>query len=284
MSEPALARALHGIIEPLHSVMYFVPEASAGYEALGLEPRAQGYVAGRAAPMGAVGPGVAFAAFYNFNRAVIDLGLPGAWEIASPRQVLQARARAMEDFFTRIEAPTDTLAAATQLAREAADAADFGGRPLAAANTDVEAPGTPFADLWQALAVLREHRGDGHVALLTASPLTPVEALVMYAAWQDKVGRRFLQGTRLWDDESWAASEDRLRELGWLDDAGAPTAEGRAWRDGVEAETDALAAGPYAALGEQRSLELFDLLVPLAEAVRDSGAYPRELRLPDRPA
>ena len=38
------------------------------------------------------------------------------------------------------------------------------GRPLFAANRDVDAPPDPVAALWQAATTLREHRGDGHVA------------------------------------------------------------------------------------------------------------------------
>jgi hypothetical protein len=275
-----LARALHRLVEPIHAIVYFAPETAEEFEALGLEPVAQGYVAGRAAPMGAVGPEVAVATFYNFSPQLIGLGLPGAWEIATPAQVVDARSRAMERFYTRIGAPTDDLAEATELARHAVAAADLSGRPLAAGNAGVPAPDTPLAALWQALAVLREHRGDGHVALLTVADVGPVDALVMYAAWQDMVSRRFLQKTRLWDDEAWTAAQDRLRGRGWLDAEGVPTEAGRAWRDHIEAETDRLASQPYTAIGEEATRRLFTLLEPIAAALRDADAFPRRLELP----
>lgn len=278
-SPAALARALHGVIEPLYAISFLAEESTAAYEELGLEPRGQGYVAGRACPLGAVGPGAATATFYNFNPALIHHALPGAWEIATPAEVLAARAGAMEQLYARVELPTEGLEEATELARDAGHAADCTGRPLAAANAEVGAPGTPYADLWQALGVLREHRGDGHVALLVTGSITPVEALVLYAGWQDKVSKRFLQKTRLWDDEAWSAGEAALRERGWLDDDGL-TGEGRARREELESRTDELAAQPYEALGEDRAQRLFALLHPLAVALDEAGAWPRPLALP----
>lgn len=277
------AQALHGLLEPLHTPLYFVAETRQAFEALGLEPRAQGYVAGRAAPMGAVGPGPVGAVFFNFNPALVSAALPSAWEIATPTQVIQARWEAIDSLFVRVGASRDGLDAAIELARAAVEAADLSGRPLAAGNAGLELPDAPFAALWQLLAVLREHRGDGHVALLTASGIAPVEHLVVYAAWQEQVSRRFLQRSRLWDDRAWEEAEASLRERGWLDDQGGLTAEGRAWRDALETETDRLAAAPYEAVGEPRSRRLFELLRPLAEQIVQAyGVFPRPPRLPER--
>lgn len=261
------ARVMHGIIELVHTPLYFARDAKEAWTGIGLEPMAQGYFAGRAAPLGPVGPAVVTAVFCNFSPQLVGLALPAAWEAASPAAVLAARARAMESLFTRAGAPTEGLPEATGLAREAAGAADLVGRPLAAGNAAVPAPGTPFADLWQALTVLREHRGDGHVALLTASGLHPVEVLALYAAWQDQLRRGFYQRTRMWDDQAWAEGEEGLRGRGWMDAAGALTSEGHAWRQALEDDTDRLAAAPYAALGEERCRRLFDLLQPIARAV-----------------
>jgi hypothetical protein len=284
MSElPSLARVLHHLIEPLHAVGYFAPESTEEYEALGLEPVAQGYVAGRAAPLGAVGPELARAVFYNFSPQLIGLGLPGAWDVATPHQVLAARWRAVDRIFARIGAPTGTVEEATALARDAAAGAELAGRPLAAANAGVVAPASGFAALWQALTVLREHRGDGHVALLTAAGIGPVETLALYASWQEAISRRFLQRTRLWDDEAWDAAEQRLRARGWMAADGTPTEAGLAWRDRVEADTDRLARGPYDAVGVAATRRLFALLEPVAVAVRDAEMYPRPITLPTLP-
>lgn len=279
---PALARAMHGIIEPFHAILYFAPEAVQGWKRLGLEPRGQGYVAGRAAPLGAVGPRVAAAIFYNFNPAMFDAALPAAWELATPAQVLAARAQAIQDLYTRIDAPTQHLAATTDVARRAADATATEGRPLAAANKAVDLPGMPFADLWQALTVVREHRGDGHVALLTAEGLTPVEALVLYAGWQNTVSQRFLQKSRMWDDQAWGDGEESLRQRGLLDSTGL-TGDGRSLRDHLERRTDQLALPLWDEIGREESLALFDGLLPLVQALNTGQAFPRTVTIPDRP-
>jgi len=273
------------VIEPIHAYLYFAPEVQAAWEAVGLEPRGQGYVVCRAAPMGAVGPQVAAATFFNFNPVLFQMALPAAWDHLTPQQALEARAQGIEAAFVgRLGVPTEGCEQAADLAREAVDGTSFHGRPLAAANAGVPGPGTPFGDLFQALAALREHRGDGHVALLTTSGLHPVDVLAVYAAWQGAVSRRFLQASRLWDDEAWAAAEDRVRAKGWMDADGGLTDAGAAWRDDIEARTDDLAAAPYAHLGEERSLRLFDLLLPICEAMNEAGAYKRAITVPGRPA
>lgn len=280
LSAPEAARAIHEITEPVHTPLYFAADVKEAWKRLGLEPMAQGYVAGRAAPMGRVTPDVVAATFFNFSPVLANLALPAAWDIASPEQVLEARADALESMFRRVGAPDDGLEELTTLLTTAAAAADLHGRPLAAANAAVALPDAPFARMWQLLTVLREHRGDGHVALLTASGLTPVEVLAVYAAWQGKVSRRFLQGSRVWDDEAWALAEDSLRTRGWLDAEGELTDDGRAWRDGLEQETDRLASRPYEVLGLAGTRRIFELLHPIAVALDEGDdVFPKPLTL-----
>lgn len=280
MTTPAshrCARALHDVINPLHSVAYFAPQVAAAWEKLGLEPVAQGYVAGRAAPMGAVDTATATAVFYNFNPFVISLGVPAAWEIASPAQVVATRGEAIEQVYRDIGAPEDGVAEATDLARQAASGLSCVGRPLAAGNVAVEPPSGAFGALWQALTVLREYRGDGHVALLTAAGLDGVEAIVLASSWSASISKGFYQRTRLWDDDAWDDATGRLAERGLLTADGAMTDEGRAFRDQLEADTDRLDAGPSAALGVAGARRLFDLLTPLVRALSASGIYPRPI-------
>lgn len=285
MATPAaLARAMHTVIEPLQAIAYFAPEWRDAWEGLGLEPTAQGYIAGRAAPLGAVGAGPVAAIFFNFNPALVDLGVPAAWSIVSPAQVLGARAEAMQACLARlladVEEPTptdDEVAEATGLAERAMADVFLGGRPLAAANARVPRSGLSLADLWQAITTLREYRGDGHVALLTTAGLSPVEAIVLFAGWQDQVSRRFLQRTRLWDDDAWAAGVDGLRRRG-LADADGLTSDGLAYRQELEDRTDEAAGAPWASLGEDDTRRLWTLLRPVAAAA--AAAYPRPAPIP----
>ena len=202
--------------------------------------------------------------------------LQACWAVTTPQDVLAARARAMQALYERLEVPTDGVAEATELARRAMGGVDTAGRPLAAANTAVPASGLPLADLWQALTTLREHRGDGHVALLTTSGLTPVEAVVLFATWQEGISQRFLQASRAIDDDTWEAGRAGLVERGWMDADGV-TVPGAAWRQELENRTDELASAPWEALGDADTRRLFDLLLPMARAA--AGAYPRPYEL-----
>lgn len=274
-------RTVHTLSELVHSIAYFAPEVEAEFEALGLEPRGQGYIAGRAAPLGAVGADVTTATFYNFSPRLHHYALPAAWSIASPEAVLAARARGIQAVYERVEAPTDGLEELTDLAVQAVDGIPLVGRPLAAANAGVAPPEQPFARAWQALTVLREYRGDGHVAALVVTELGPVEALTVYAAWQDRVSERFLRASRAWADEDWDAAASRLRERGWLAGDGTLTEEGERERNAIEEMTDRLAAPPFERIGRDGTERLFDLLRPLAQALNDNGGWKRPAPLPD---
>lgn len=272
-----LARAMHEVIEPINSIAYFAPAMAEAWQRIGLEPLGQGYFGGRAAPLGPVGPSVVTAIFYNFSPTVVGVGIPSAWELATPAQVLAARAEGMQATLELLldasGVPTDGVTEATELARRAMDGLATAGRPMAAGNADVPPSGLPLGDLWQALTTLREYRGDGHVALLLTEGLSPVEALVLYSGWQDRVSRRFLQATRLWDDEAWQVAVERLRSRGLADAQGSLTAEGTAFRQHLEDRTDEVAAVPWAQLGPDRTRRLWDLLHPIAVAV--AAGYPK---------
>ena len=112
---------------------------------------------------------------------------------------------------------------------------------------------------------MREHRGDGHVAMLTTSGLSPVEAIVLFSGWQDKVSRRFLQMTRPWDDEAWEAVWTAGSRR--LADADGLTKAGIAFRQDIEDRTDEAAGAPWEQLGEDDTRRLWQLLQPIAAAV-----------------
>ena len=82
--------------------------------------------------------------------------------------------------------------------------------PLAAANAALSWPDPPHLVLWHAQTVLREHRGDGHVAALLTAGLDPVEALVLFAADQD-LDADWLRTRRGWSETGVGAA----RWTGW---------------------------------------------------------------------
>ncbi|MEU0007324.1 hypothetical protein ABZ079_24360 [Streptomyces sp. NPDC006314] len=272
-----MARALWERYEPVHDLVYFAPEAHRAADTLGLRGFWMGYFALRAAPLGAVSPSVVTSSFYVFHPARVARALPDAWGYATPAEVLAARREAMDAAMTGLFGPdvvgSAEFAEAADLAWQAAAAADTTGRVLAAANQVLERPERPAARLWQALTTLREHRGDGHVAVLVSQGLGPVDAMVLKAAAGESDGS-FLRETRKWEQADWAAAESRLRERGRLTADGALTPAGAALRAEVEALTDAAAEGPWRALGADRTTRLAELLEPLARTVEGAGLLP----------
>jgi hypothetical protein len=266
--DPVIARKTWRTLEPLHGAIYFVPEAVEEYRRLGFPRPTAAYFAARAAPMGAVAPGVVVATFYNFEPGFVEESMDGAWDVATPAEWAAARLRAADAMFGRlvVEQPEPgTIERIAELARIAALAAceRTEGRPLFAGHAELPWPSEPHLVVWHAQTLLREFRGDGHIAALTGEGLTGIEALVTHAA-AGEVTADVLRTTRRWSEQDWAAAEDRLRSRGWLDPAGAFTGEGRRRRQQIEVRTDELATGPYAVLGEECCAELRALARPLS--------------------
>jgi hypothetical protein len=131
--------------------------------------------------------------------------------------------------------------------------------------------------LWHAINVLREHRGDGHIAALQAAGLDPCEALVSFAAIGAAPEEVF--ASRGWTEAQWSAARDRLASRGWIDPAGQATERGRDGRDEIEWRTDRLADAPWQALGLARAQRLAGLTGPLLGAAFDSGLLPLQSTL-----
>jgi hypothetical protein len=163
---------------------------------------------------------------------------------------------------------------AATLARRAAECATQWpeGRPLFAAHASLPWPDDPLLVLWHAQTLLREFRGDGHIAAMAVEGVTGVEALILHGA-TGEVPPATLRSSRSWPADEWAAGEDRLRTRGWLDEGGGLTDAGRAHRQWVEDRTDALGAPAYGALGEDGCERLRVLCRPLSRAIVDAGGF-----------
>lgn len=268
-----MARKCWRTLEPYHGLIYFSSDASAAYDEIGLTP-AQHYFASRAAAMGPVSAQVVVATFYNFHPPLVHAAIPGAWERASPEAILDARLTAADRSLRTVLGNAigeDGVREAAALARVAAEAAGpEGGRPLYAAHAALPWPDDHHLVLWHAVTVLREFRGDGHIAALVADGVGPCEALVMHGASGD-VDPSILKATRAWPDDAWAAAEDGLRERGWLSADRGLTDEGRRHRQWVEDRTDELAVAPWGAIGEDGCARLRELVRPLSAAIVERG-------------
>jgi len=277
-------RRMWHLFEPIHAVTYFAPQCRAAYEAAGLRGFWRGYFAGRAAPMGAVGDAAVYATFFGFARPMVSRALPHIWQLATPEAALQARRDGARAALTALlDGEESTAPEAAALLRAAAERVVTDGRVLGAANAALPWPDEPLDVLWQAATVLREHRGDGHVAALVTAGVDGVESLVWHAATRAN-GRYLLQPARGWSDEEWDAARERLQRRGWLDSAGALTAAGRQAREDVETITDRLAAAPWQELGEARTRRCAELLGPLAARAATVLPSPNPIGVPVEPA
>jgi hypothetical protein len=271
-----MARKTWRSVEPVHAMIYFAPEAAERYLALGLEGR-MGYFASRSAPMGPVGAEVVIATFFNFNPDLVRSAIPAAWEKATCGEILEARLAGADSALRRVlgdAAGSPEMARAADLARIAAEAAGERpeGRPLFAGHSKLPWPSEPHLVLWQAQALLREYRGDGHVAILTGAGLTGIEALVLHAA-TGEIPAEGLRVTRSWSWQQWDEGVEAVRSRGWLapGDELSLSEAGRTHRQAVEDATDQLAVHPYAALGEERCSELRALARPFSRAIVSAG-------------
>ncbi|WP_244326578.1 SCO6745 family protein [Pseudonocardia alni] len=270
------ARALWAELEPVHDVVYFAPEARAAAEAAGFRGFWRGYFAMRAAPLGPVGAAPVTAAFHGFHPSTVARALPGVWSLGTPDGALAARLAGSAAALRRSGldgADPAALHRAADLAWAAAGEVDADGRVLAAANAALPRPDGDLEALWQASTTLREHRGDGHVAVLVARGVGPVAAHHLKIAAGETDGE-WLRTARGFGPDAWAAGAEDLRARGWVDATGALTAAGADEHDEIERLTDRAAARPWAALGPERTAELAALLAPMATAVLAAGDVP----------
>ncbi len=270
----------------LHSCHYFAAENGEAYAAIGVKPGRMAYFAARSAAMGAVGAGVVAATFYNFNPEFITRYVPAVWAIASPQQVLAVRHRVVEDCLRRLlgdRAGTSAVAEAAELGRGACAGLDPAGRPLFAAHAELPWPADPLLSLWHAITLLREYRGDGHIAALLAAGLSGIEALVTHTATGDGFTVPVAQALRGWTPEQWAVATGALQQQGLLAPANtdddpntglALTPAGQALRDRVEAATDRMAAAPYEHLGIEATLRFTEICRDLLRTALANGALP----------
>jgi hypothetical protein len=268
-------RELWGLLEPIHAVVYFSPEPLAALREAGYRGFWMGYFANRAAPLGAVGPEVVQALFYNFGWERVARALPAAWEFAPPAAALTARAEGSVAALRRALgglAEAATVERAAELAMKAAAAAPLEGRALFAANHALPVPEAPLERLWHAATLLREHRGDGHVAALLSAGITGRAAHVFHAVAVGTPSEVYTSARDFTEDE-WGRELTRLRERELLDGDGLSEL-GRELHAEIESTTDRLAAPAYDVLSADERGELIELLRPMTAAVVRTGDIP----------
>ena len=262
----AIARRMFELVEPIGVIPYSADEPNETMFALGFTNYWDTYFAGRAAPLGLVPAEVVDALFYNFAPGEVARHIPNVWRTTTPDLAIAARQLGCVKALRRIlgdRVDTPSFALAAELLTKAATSAPVEGRPMYAALRAIPIPNDVVARVFHAASLLREHRGDGHIAALMVEGVGGLEAHVLLALDMNMPAEKFgrihhLPAAQLGAVIDGMRDRDLIGEDGWLSE------HGRAVKQRVESLTDRLAARPYESLEPSELDELVGALEPLA--------------------
>jgi hypothetical protein len=257
------------LVEPIGAIPYSADEPNEAMFALGFTNYWDTYFAGRAAPLGVVPAEVVDALFYNFAPGEVARHIPGVWRTTTPEAAIVARRSGCAAALRRILADhvrTPDFARVTDLLTRAAVSAPLEGRPMYAALRALPVPDDVVERLFHAASMLREHRGDGHVAALMVHGIGRLEAHVLLALDLGVPAHEFGRLHHL-PRAQVDAVVDGMRDRGLIGDDGGLSETGVAVKQRVEDLTDELAAAPYAGLTPDELEELMTALEPLSALV-----------------
>jgi hypothetical protein len=239
------ARRLRDACEVIATQGWWSRPAADAVTALGLG-FFDGYVWGRAAALGTPPASLVAATFGVFEPGLIGAVYRQGLAAAGRDDVLAARASGATAAVAAVVDDGDAAGLADPLL-DALDRLDPMGRPLFAGLRELPRPEAAAGRLWRAAELVREHRGDGHLAACIATGLDAVEANVLTELW---LGYRIgdYSSTRGFDATALGAAAERLEARGWLAGGGL-TQAGLAARRALEAATDASQAALVVALG-----------------------------------
>ncbi|MGZ6081784.1 MAG: SCO6745 family protein [Myxococcaceae bacterium] len=273
--DPAVARRLFDLTEPICLVNFFSEEPNESMAELGFTNYWDGYFAGRAAPLGLVPAEVVHAAFYSFADGEVARHIPRVWDTTTPGAAHAARQRGCVAALRRIlgELAEDPgLARAADLLAKASTSAPTEGRVMYAGLRALAMPEEPVARLWHAANMLREHRGDGHVVALVSEQVGGTEAHVLSALAMGIHPAESFGRIHHLPKATLARVMEGLHERGLLDSSGRLTNAGQAKKDRIESLTDALATAPYDALDTAELGELVARLEPVSRRLHAAGS------------
>ncbi|GAA4284844.1 hypothetical protein GCM10022261_23750 [Brevibacterium daeguense] len=296
-----LIRRLSKWLETIHSASYFSRAVAESIGSVGVSHPSAIYLAGRAAPMGAVPASVVAATFYNFNPAHVRRFVPECWTAASPAEVTQARLAGVEAMLGGLFGAHGNgghSAELPALARRLADslrpvlAAQLpDGRPLFAAHQELLGAGVevqdaslqPFMDIWVAGTLLREYRGDGHIGALLTHDLSGAEAVVLHCITGTSFRPGAARKSRGWSEEEWELTIAGLRDRGLALGAGENahiTEQGAALREEIERDTDASVEASWSPVQDEALVELAGSAKDFAKIVIEAEAFPAKVFAP----
>ncbi len=263
--------------------MYFAPECHANYEALGFSPSrgefngvpapdGPAYFTSRGSVLGQVPGTVIAAAFGVFNPEVVVPCVELGWATTDAATICQARTDGAIAQLERVLGPEpDGVERANELLARAVEPLRPEGRHLFAGQAALPLPDTTLGQVWRRGDMLREFRGDSHLAAWISAGLDATEiGLLTELYWG--LPMRTYSRTRAWSDDQFDAATERLEAKGLIAD-GAFTEKGREVREAIEDATDLQMRPALRALGDDAE-ELFAILAPWGQAIRDAKGYP----------
>jgi hypothetical protein len=265
-----MARRMFELVEPIGVIPYSADEPNEAMFALGFTDYWDTYFAGRAAPLGVVPAELVDALFYNVAPGEVARHIPKVWRTTTPEAAIAARQAGCARALRRIlgdHVGTAAFVRAVELLMKAATSAPYEGRPMYAALRSLPLPDDVVVRLFHAASLLREHRGDGHIAALMTEGIGGLEAHVLLALHMDLPANEFGRLHHL-PAPQLGAVIDEMRARGLIADDGWLSEEGRAVKRRVEELTDDLAAHPYERLEPYELDELMAALEPLATLLR----------------
>ena len=263
------------LVEPIAVVTYLADEPTDAVRALGPLGVWDAYFAGRAAPLGVDVPAiVVHALFFNFAPGEVERHIPRVWGLVTPASASAARERGSVAALRRILgdlADSPGVDRAADLLVSAGISAAVEGRALFAAVRTLPIPAEPLARLWHGANLLREHRGDGHVAALVGAGVGGTESHVLHALSEGMAPEEFGRVSHL-PRAQLAAVVDGMRRRGLVDGDWSLSPAGRATKARVEAATDEAAARAYEVLTADELDRLVAGLEPLAARLVAAGS------------
>lgn len=263
-------RDLRNLCEPIGANVYFAPEAHANYQKLGLAGYGPGYFCSRGASMGKPTGLVVTSAFGVFSPAIVVPAVDEGWSKTEPEPLLQARYDGATASLRRLLGEPDVkqIGRAVELLRRGLDAAEGAGHPLFSGLKSLPFPEEPIGQLWRCCDMLREHRGDSHIAVWTRAMVQPIEIQLM-SELQMGIPLKTYSATRGWTVQQMDAALDGMREKGWMK-GDVFSEDGRRLREEIESDTDAMEVPIADAIGSDLD-ELLGILRPWAAAIVKAG-------------
>ena len=277
------ARRVWDVLEPIAANVYFAKEVHGALEKLGFGggtpgpngihyPDGPAYFTSRGGCLGQVDGHVIAAAFGVFKRGMVVPVVAHGWSIAGVDDVLAARQTGAVASLRRHLGEPEELAWVTNVLRRMIDAGPFEGRHVSSGLLALGIPDDDaMAAFWRAADIVREHRGDSHIAAWIGADLDACEIGLLTDPWRGQPLKSWVR-SRGWTDDELEAACERLRSRGLLD-VDTLTTAGFELREDIESRTDDQERRMVDAISDDAD-RFFTITDAWAQRVVDGGGYP----------